>query len=82
MAQHIFERPDILKSLRSLKTSQQSRYKLLKKQFGYQMKKMKIDPNKKKLSKKEIEMIKEKIKAKMIRERIYRNILTSVRYKI
>ena len=77
-AGHIFEMINKLKELRAIRTSQNSNYGKIKQQYGYHLMKLKIDPNKKNLSNKEIEIIKEKIRTKMLRERVLRNLIVAV----
>ena len=79
MAQHIFDRVDVSKENRSLRTSQ-NRYKWtdLRKRYISEFEKHKIKLNIKNLSDKDIKLINEKIRKKIINERIMRNIYVSL----
>ena len=75
----IFDRFDDLKHNRSLKTSQNKKsWTDLREMYIHESKNIKLDLNKKNLTKKEIELIKEKIRKKIIKERITKNIFVSL----
>ena len=75
----IFDRFNDFKHNRSLKTSQNKKsWTDLREMYTNESKNIKIDLNKKNLTKKDIEIIKEKIRKKIIRERITKNIFVSL----
>ncbi|MCD4793464.1 MAG: hypothetical protein K8R54_09545 [Bacteroidales bacterium] len=70
---------NVFKHNRSLKTSQNKKsWTNLREMYIHETKNIKLDFNKKNLTKKEIELIKEKIRKKIIKERITKNIFVSL----
>ena len=79
MAQHIFDRINVTKENRFLKTSQHKKQWIeIRKLYIKESKKTMINLNKRNLTQKDLQLIKEKIKKRIIYDRIQRNIKVSV----